>query len=110
MFNFNFKLQVFAFENVRAQDWFVSFDSDNPSYINTTAEEHYNQTTITDSEVACWENYAVFTVSSFQYIILAYAFSKSRPYRKYVYTNYWFVGSLVVLTAFTVYLVMEPAM
>ena len=49
-------------------------------------------------------------MSSFQYIILAYAFSKSRPYRKYVYTNYWFVGSLVVLTAFTVYLVMEPAM
>ena len=60
--------------------------------------------------MACWENYAIFTVSSFQYIILAYAFSKSRPYRKYVYTNYWFVGSLVVLTAFTVYLVMEPAM
>ena len=103
-------LQVFAFENVKAQDWFVPFDIDNPAYSNTTAEGLYNATTIFDSEVACWENYAVFAVSSFQYIILAYAFSKSRPYRKFVFTNYWFVGSLIVLTAFTVYLVIEPAM
>ncbi len=58
--------------------------------------------------MASWENYAVFTVSAFQYIILAYAFSKSRPYRKFVFSNYWFVGSLLVLTAFTVYLVIIP--
>ena len=61
-----YTFQVFAFENVRAQDWFVPFDSDNPSYSNTSAEGLYNQTTIADSEVACWENYAIFTVSSFQ--------------------------------------------
>jgi hypothetical protein len=44
-----------------------------------------------------------------QYIILAYAFSKSRPYRKFVFSNYWFVGSLFALTAFTVYIVIYPA-
>ena len=32
--------------------------------------------------VACWENYSIFSVSAFQYIILAYAFSKSKPYRQ----------------------------
>ncbi len=59
-------------------------------------------------QVACFENYAVFSVSAFQYIILAYAFSKSKPYRKYIYTNLWLVGSLLVLTSFTVYLILYP--
>ncbi len=60
-------------------------------------------------QVASFENYAVFTVSAFQYIILAYAFSKSKPYRKWITTNLWLVGSMVVLSGFTVYLVLYPA-
>ena len=78
----------------------MPFDHENPFYRNTTAEAYYNATTISRTEediesglaVACWENYAIFSVSAFQYIILAYAFSKSRPYRRMIYTNYQ-VGS-----------------
>ena len=92
----------------RQQDWFVPFDIDNPTYNGTEFEGYYANTTITDSEVACFENYAIFAVSSFQYIILAYVFSKSWPYRKYVYTNFLLVFSLLFLTGFTLYLVMDP--
>ncbi len=47
-------------------------------------------------------------MSSFQYIILAYVFSKSKPYRKWFFTNKPFVASFVVLTAATIFLTMEP--
>eukprot|EP00095_Tigriopus_kingsejongensis_P012017 maker-scaffold982_size73714-snap-gene-0.8 protein:Tk12017 transcript:maker-scaffold982_size73714-snap-gene-0.8-mRNA-1 annotation:"cation-transporting atpase 13a3" len=101
--------QCLAFFYVQTQDWFVPFDGNNPSYNGTQWEDFYNETTIEDSEVACWENYAVFTISSFQYIILAYAFSKSTPYRKMIYTNLWLIASLVFLTVFTLYIVLFPS-
>ena len=34
-----------------------------------------------------YENTAVFSISAFQYIILAVAFSKGPPYRKTMFTN-----------------------
>ena len=46
--------------------------------------------------MACWENYAIFSVSAFQYIILAYAFSKSKPYRQMIFTNYQLIASMVL--------------
>ena len=100
--------QVLAFFYIQEQEWFIPFDSENPTYNGTEWAEYYEETTIHDSEVACWENYAVFTISSFQYIILAYAFSKSHPYRKYVFTNLWLMVSLVFLTAFTIFIVLFP--
>ncbi len=119
--------------DVRKQDWFYPFDYENPTYNGTGLEGYYEESPVEDSEVsewtarneinsylypippfalfqvACFENYAVFCVSAFQYIILAYAFSKSTPYRKFIYTNLWLVASLLLLTAFTVYLVLYPA-
>lgn len=123
--------QCLAFFYVQSQEWFVPFDSDNPTYNGTQWEDYYQSTTIEDSEVqvallannpvgsltwisisiqvACWENYAVFTISAFQYIILAYAFSKSSPYRKMIYTNLWFIASLLFMTGFTLYIVLYPS-
>ncbi|XP_059084646.1 polyamine-transporting ATPase 13A3-like isoform X1 [Tigriopus californicus] len=101
--------QCLAFFYVQSQEWFVPFDGDNPTYNGTKWEDYYQATTIEDSEVACWENYAVFTISAFQYIILAYAFSKSSPYRKMIYTNLWFIASLLFMTAFTLYIVLYPS-
>jgi hypothetical protein len=62
-----------------------------------------------DSEdFACHDNYAVFAVSVFQFITLAVVFSKGKPYRKPIYTNHSFLLSLIVMTIFTVYLVLWP--
>lgn len=62
-----------------------------------------------EEELACHDNYAVFAVSVFQYITLAVVFSRGRPYRKTIFSNYWFIASLAFMTAFTLYLVLYPA-
>lgn len=73
--------------------------------------EPYNSTAVDeeDSSNACFENYALFSVSSMQYIILALVFSKGAPYRKSICSNYGFLASLVFLTGFTLYLILDPA-
>lgn len=87
--------QVAAFEHVQTQDWFVPF--------NATAREE------ADSEnVACLENYTVFAISSFQYVILAIVFSKGPPYRQSIFSNYGFMLSSIGLTAFSAYLILYP--
>ena len=85
-------IQWFSFYWVQQQTpWFVPFNS-------------------TDSESdASYENYALFTVSSMQYIILALVFSKGAPYRKSIFSNYGFLASLIFLTGFTLYLTLNPA-
>ncbi|CAH2060757.1 unnamed protein product, partial [Iphiclides podalirius] len=57
----------------------------------------------------CWENYAVFTVSTFQYITLALAFSHGSPYRRSVLTNRRLMVSVLVMTAICVYITVSPA-
>jgi hypothetical protein len=73
--------------------------------------EPYNSTTVDmeNSSKACFENYALFSVSSMQYIILAVVFSKGAPYRKSIFSNCGFSASLVFLTGFTLYLILDPA-
>lgn len=83
--------QVTAYEHLRTQDWYK------PS--NNTAKD----------ENGCWENYTIFTVSSFQYVILAIVFSKGKPYRASIFSNYGFIAAAVAVTAFSVYLSLYPA-
>jgi hypothetical protein len=59
--------------------------------------------------VASYENYAVFSVSQFQYIILAIVFSKGYPYRRSMVYNIPLMVTILVLTGFSVYLVLDPA-
>ncbi|XP_015595674.1 probable cation-transporting ATPase 13A3 isoform X2 [Cephus cinctus] len=69
----------------------------------------FNSTSLADKDdVGCTENYTVFIVSSMQYIILAIVFSKGRPYRKSLFTNYGLLASFILLTAFSVYLAVYP--
>ncbi|KAG0418795.1 hypothetical protein HPB47_004586 [Ixodes persulcatus] len=88
--------QVFALVTLWGQKWYrphVAFDSSNRE----------------EEELQCHDNYAVFAVSVFQYITLAVIFSRGRPYRKSILSNYLFMGSLVVMTSFTLYLILYPA-
>merc|ERR1719427_2025522 len=83
--------QTFAFFYVQEQSWYVPF--------NVSTNEDI---------LAGHENYAVFSISQFQYIILALVFSKGPPFRKSVYTNYWLIGSIIVTTAFSIVLTIAP--
>lgn len=58
--------------------------------------------------IPCWEVTVIFSISSFQYLILALAFSYGPPYRQPFYTNRLFLLALVVLTAFSLVLTLLP--
>ncbi|CAH0403556.1 unnamed protein product [Chilo suppressalis] len=57
----------------------------------------------------CWENYVIFAVSMFQYIIQAIVFSHGSPYRKSVITNAHLMIIFVVMTALSIYITIAPA-
>ncbi|XP_053210773.1 polyamine-transporting ATPase 13A3-like isoform X2 [Panonychus citri] len=65
-------------------------------------------TPIDEEDVACHDNYAIFSVSVFQYISLALVFAKGAPYRKPVYSNKWFISAIVVMTILTSYIILIP--
>lgn len=85
--------QVAAFEHLKLQDWYEPY--------NFTAKEE-------SDSVGCLENYTIFTVSSFQYIILAIVFSKGKPYRASIFSNYGLITSAIAMTAFSAYLALYP--
>ncbi|KPJ00656.1 putative cation-transporting ATPase 13A3 [Papilio xuthus] len=62
-----------------------------------------------DNANECWENYAIYTVSMFQYIILAIVFSHGAPYRRSVITNRHLMISVVIMTVVCAYLTISPA-
>nr|CAI5817421.1 unnamed protein product [Callosobruchus analis] len=84
--------QMMAFEHLKSEPWYVP----------------YNYTMFKEEEVGCVENYTIFTISSFQYIILAVVFSKGYPYRKSVFSNYGFIISIIALISFSIYLTLGP--
>ncbi|XP_008206786.1 cation-transporting ATPase 13A2 isoform X2 [Nasonia vitripennis] len=85
--------QYLSLWNLRQMDWFVPF--------NGTSTENKD-------DVGCPENYTIFIVSSIQYIILAVVFSKGRPYRNAIWTNYGLLASFILLSAFSAYLSVAP--
>lgn len=56
----------------------------------------------------CYENYALFSISSMQYVILAVVFSKGAPYRLPLYKNWSLQASVVAITVFSFYLILGP--
>ena len=81
---------------VKQQDWFVP-------YFDT-----HNQTGFITGDLACAENYSVFGVSICQYIFLALAYAKGKPYREMFLKNYWFTGTLAACTAFSLWCLLGP--
>lgn len=84
--------QIIAYKVVQMYEWFEPFEF-------SQDEELYS----------CYENYAVFSVSMFQYIIMAVAFSKGKPYRMPIYTNKILMTSLFVMTMICCYITFYPA-
>lgn len=84
--------QVGGWFHLRTQDWFVPF--------NYTEEAKFSH--------KCLENYTIFCISCFQYVILAFIFSKGAPYRKSINTNYGFMATIILNVAFSIWLIMKP--
>lgn len=82
--------QVFAYLHVQEQPWFVPF-VDNE-----------------EDEYESYENTAVFIISAYQYMTLAIVFSKGKPYRNSIFSNYFFCGNLVFCLACTMWLHIHP--
>merc|ERR1712126_628030 len=70
--------QVAAFIFVQEQPWFVEFNYENPCYINTTAQHDFHEQGLDTRKIGCdpekdhvasYENFAVFSLSQYQYII-----------------------------------------
>ncbi|KAJ1522556.1 hypothetical protein ONE63_001742 [Megalurothrips usitatus] len=85
-------VQTASFYHIQQYDWFKPYDA----------------ATLKETTSGCFENYAVFATSSFQYIILAVVFSKGPPYRKPITSNIGMLASSVGTTALTAWLVLGP--
>ncbi|XP_055621332.1 polyamine-transporting ATPase 13A3 [Toxorhynchites rutilus septentrionalis] len=85
--------QVAGWYHIQAQPWFTPF--------NYTDELELN-------DLGCYENYAVFCISCYQYIILAIVFSKGAPYRRSIFSNYGFLASIIINTCFSILLTVYP--
>ncbi|KAJ6655487.1 hypothetical protein lerEdw1_005065, partial [Lerista edwardsae] len=55
-----------------------------------------------------YENTTLFFISSFQYLAVAVAFSKGKPFRQPCHKNYLFVISVAALCAFTLFILLYP--
>uniref|UniRef100_T1P9I0 Haloacid dehalogenase-like hydrolase n=1 Tax=Musca domestica TaxID=7370 RepID=T1P9I0_MUSDO len=82
--------QVAGWFHVHQQEWFEPFVY--------SSDEH----------LGCWENYTMFAISSFQYIILAFVFSKGAPYRRPIWSNIPFCLTLIVNICIVIYLIIYP--
>ncbi|XP_054266144.1 polyamine-transporting ATPase 13A3-like isoform X1 [Macrosteles quadrilineatus] len=84
-------VQLISFLTVQKYSWFEPF-----KYVGATYYISY-------------ENYAVFSVAQFQYIIMAFIFSQGAPYREPIYKNKIFFTSLCVMTCVCIYITVSPA-
>lgn len=64
---------------------------------------------VTATYYISYENYAVYSVAQFQYIIMAFIFSQGAPYREPIYTNKIFFTSICVMTVVCIYITLYPA-
>ncbi|GJQ78042.1 hypothetical protein Trydic_g2388 [Trypoxylus dichotomus] len=85
--------QVISYYVIQTNHWFEHFeyDPDKGNYF------------------ASYENYSIFAVSMFQYIITAVVFSKGKPYRKPLHTNKYLVCSITLMIIICSYMTIHPA-
>uniref|UniRef100_A0AAR5QDK6 Cation-transporting P-type ATPase C-terminal domain-containing protein n=1 Tax=Dendroctonus ponderosae TaxID=77166 RepID=A0AAR5QDK6_DENPD len=83
--------QVGALYYLYQQDWFQPIPSD-----------------VSDEIILSWENTVLFTVSCFQYVILAWHFTKGKPYRMNVFTNFWFLLNVLCLMVIVTWMALYP--
>ncbi|XP_065141873.1 polyamine-transporting ATPase 13A2 isoform X1 [Paramisgurnus dabryanus] len=84
--------QVSALLITMSQDWYVP--------LNATVSGAANLPNM--------ENTGVFSLSGFQYIIMAIVITKGYPYKKPLFYNFLFLGTLLIFFALMIWLVLNP--
>jgi len=59
-------------------------------------------------ELPCLESSSVFLVSIFQYVFVSVAFMVGKPFRKPLYTNFWFTFCVIFLTILNLLMLFNP--
>ena len=85
-------IQIALYFILRAQSWFVP--------LKPTPDEDLNY--------FCYENTTLFLVSNGMYLSSVMVFSIGKPFRRPLYTNIWFLLSVVILYMFSLYLILYP--
>ncbi|CAA9994334.1 unnamed protein product [Nesidiocoris tenuis] len=83
--------QTISVQIIRKFPWFEPF--------------HYTEM----NDYVSYENFAIYTLSQFQYITQAVTFSQSHPYRGRIYENKIFFASILIMTSICIYLTVDPA-
>lgn len=83
---------VFVWFDVRSQPWY------RPLHFSPHAKEN----------IVCYETTSLFLLSSFQVLNTVVAYSISKPFKKPLYTNKFYMTSLVMLYSLTAYLTIIP--
>lgn len=105
--------QSLGFFWVKQQPWYEVWHP-HSNACNTTGNLYwnsshlYNQTELDPHNIQNYENTTVFFISSFQYLIVAIAFSKGKPFRQPCYKNYLFVMSVIILYVFILFIMLYP--
>jgi len=89
-------VQLWGYLWVRGQPWYTPPPPSDPS----SDDNHLESTN--------YENSTLFLLSCFQYVLVAAVFSIGPPYRKSMWTNGWLMGSLGMLTALNVLVLLSP--
>nr|XP_033777807.1 cation-transporting ATPase 13A2 isoform X5 [Geotrypetes seraphini] len=84
--------QVLAYFITISQTWFIPL----------------NDTVIAPLNLPNYENTVIFSVSGYQYLILAVVLSKGYPFRKPLYTNVLFLLVLIILFTLMIWLTLYP--
>ncbi|XP_078697393.1 polyamine-transporting ATPase 13A3-like isoform X5 [Branchiostoma floridae x Branchiostoma belcheri] len=117
--------QLGAFYFLLAQPWFVPWEdyrlcndgsmnvTVNTTDINATVGPTLKPCTVdyedeSDQGVWTYESATMFGIATFQYATLAFVFSKGKPFRQPVHTNWLYMLDLIILTALNVWLLLYP--
>ncbi|XP_078614981.1 polyamine-transporting ATPase 13A3-like isoform X1 [Branchiostoma floridae x Branchiostoma japonicum] len=113
--------QLGAFYFLLAQPWFVPWEdyrlcndgSTNTTDSNITMNSTLKPCTVdydseSDEGVLTYETATMFGIATFQYVTTAFVFSKGRPFRQPIHTNWLYILDLIILTALNVWLLLHP--
>jgi cation-transporting P-type ATPase 13A2 len=85
--------QVITFMYAKGQAWFVPTDPNNPNNIKNSSS---------------MEATSVFLISIYQYVTMAFVFSKGPPYRQPIHSNLLLVIVFIILTTINIWVTVIP--